>query len=96
MALERLVIGLHVPPFLVDCDDAFCVTLEVATSQIQNTGATIFVCKDLADDKNRKVQSPQVSAHRLALWQVQRSRREKVPWRLASWLKAAVRLDFRR
>ena len=60
MTLERLVKGLHVPPFLVDCDDAFCVTLEVAASQIQNPGATVFVCKDLADEENRKVQSSQV------------------------------------
>ena len=79
MTLERLVKGLHVPPFLVDGDDVFSIAIEVAASQIQNTGAAIpvsstgqaFVCKDLAHDKNWKVQSSQVAAHRLAFRQVQ-------------------------
>ena len=80
MALERLVKGLHVPPFLVDCDDVFCIAIEVAASQIQNSGAAIpvsstgqaFVCKDLADEENWKVQPPQVATHRLTFRQVQR------------------------
>ena len=79
MALERLVKGLHVPPFLVDCGGIFSVTLEVAASQIQNPGAAVpvsstgvgSVYKDSADEKNRKVQSPQVAVHRLAFRQVQ-------------------------
>ena len=43
MTLERLVKSLHVPPFLVDGDDAFSLPVEVAASQIQNTGAAIPV-----------------------------------------------------
>ena len=47
IALDRLVVLFHFPPFLVDCLDVATVQCRVTRHQIENALAAVLVCKDL-------------------------------------------------
>ena len=72
IGFERLMKGLHFPPFPVDRADGWSIAVQIARGRIQCPGAAVLVCKDLPNEPDRKFQPPQPALHRLVFWQVQR------------------------
>jgi hypothetical protein len=50
---------LDVPSFLIDCRDRVPIRRQPGAGEIQNAGASVFVCKDLPGRPDRKLQSVQ-------------------------------------
>mgnify|MGYP005860765623 CR=1 FL=1 len=61
--LERLVIGLHVPSFLIDSGDLIVGEVRIAGDQVQNTDTAISVCEDLLDQVQGKIDPLQINGH---------------------------------
>lgn len=57
--------GFHFPPFLVDRFNRRQATVEVAASQIQESGAAVFVRKDLPGHEDWKIQALDPSGYGL-------------------------------
>ena len=64
---ERLVVFFHFPPSLVNRGQLGLVQVGVAADQIQNTLATILVCKDLPGYEHRFSNGPQIDAQGLRI-----------------------------
>jgi len=58
-------------PFLVNRGDLSAVARQIATYQIQQADAAVFVCKDPADEKYLMGETFQPTMHRLLIRQFQ-------------------------
>jgi len=71
IGLQGFVKDLHLPPFLVGCGDFILVARQVTARQMQNPGATVFVCKDLPNQADRFRNPLEPALHRGVLCKVQ-------------------------
>ena len=78
--LQRLVVLLDLPPFLVEAHHAVTIKCRVARHQIQKALAVVLVRKDLLDQKQREADLLQIDFLRLAVFECQRSDCLKAPF----------------
>ena len=64
IGLNAFMEDFHFPPFLVDCFKSLFVCVYIIADQIECACTSIFVCKDLMMEKNRKYQSFHPSLYR--------------------------------
>jgi hypothetical protein len=70
--LEGLVLGFHIPSFVIEGGHAITSQGRIAGDQIQAAGRAIFVCEDLLDEKKRKGDFFHIDQNRLTCFKIQR------------------------